>query len=122
MDITTADLRNAVNFPLGGWAPYESLYGCAPPNYVLSKDSTIALMLKQAPATAYYRGNDEDPLSFALRDAKATKVPNGEWTTMDVNGNRVPTMEGRDYTIYRLPQRKRCDHPMDLGDHEDFAQ
>ena len=75
MDTTADDLQNAMDVPLAGWAPYESLYGCAPPNSVLPKYSTIALMLNQAPTTVYYRGNGEDPLSFALRDAKATKSP-----------------------------------------------
>ena len=75
MDITADDLQNAMDFPLAGWAPYEALYGCAPPNFVLSKDSTVALLLNNSPKTIFYRGADEDPLSIALRDAKATKVP-----------------------------------------------
>ena len=63
----------------------------------------------------FYRGEDQDPLSIALRDAHATKVPNSEWATMDVNGKLVPTMEGRPYTIYRLNPRERRDHPIRSG-------
>ena len=71
--------------------------------------------MNQAPSTVFYRGNDADPLSIALRDAKATKVPNSEWAAMDVNGKSVPTMEGRPYTIYRLKNRERRDHPIESG-------
>ena len=109
------DLQNALDFPLAGWAPYEALYGRAPPNPILSKDSAVALLINLAPTTIFYRGEDQDPLSIALRDAHATKVPNSEWATMDVNGKLVPTMEGRPYTIYRLPQRERRDHPIEGG-------
>ena len=100
MGLTAEDLQNAANLPLAGWAPYEDLYGCAPPTPVLSKNSTVALLMNDAPTTVFYRNNDEDPLSIALRDAKATKVPNSEWTTMDVNGKLVPTMGG---TLHHLP-------------------
>ena len=48
MDLAADDLQNAVDFPLAGWAPYEALYGCAPPNPVLPKDSTIALLINNA--------------------------------------------------------------------------
>ena len=115
MDLTAEDLKNAANSPLAGWAPREVLFGCAPPNPVLSKDSTIALLMNSAPSTVFYRGEDEDPLSIALRDAKATKVPNSEWATMDVNGKSVPTMEGRPYAIYSLTKRERRGHPIASG-------
>ena len=78
MDLTAEDLQNAANFPLAGWALYEDLYGCAQPIPVLSADCAVALSVNNAPSTVFYRGDDEDPLSIALRDAKATKVPNSE--------------------------------------------
>ena len=96
-----------MDFPLAGWAPYEALYGCAPPKPVLSRDSAVASLINNAPTTIFYRGEDQDPLSIALRDAKATKVPNSEWATMDVNGKLDPIMEGRPYTIYRLTRSER---------------
>ena len=101
MDLTAEDLQNAVNSPLDGWAPYEVLFGRAPPISVLSKDSAIALLVNNAPSTVFYRGNDEDALSIALRDAHATKVPNSEWAAINVNGILVPTVEGRPNAIYR---------------------
>ena len=71
--------------------------------------------MNNAPSTVFYRGDDEDPLSIALRDAQSTKVPNSEWATMDVNGKLVPSMEGRPYAIYRLKKRERRAHPIESG-------
>ena len=68
-----------------------------------------------APKTVFYRRNDDDPLSIALRDSKATKVPSSEWAAMDANGKLVPTMEGRPYAIYSLPKRERRDRPIASG-------
>ena len=115
MDITAEDVQNALDYPLVGWAPYKDLYGCAPPDPVLAKDSKVALLIKHASTTMFYRGEDQDTLSLALRDAMAMKVPNSEWTTMDVHGKLVPTMEDKPYTIYRLQPRERCDHPIGTG-------
>ena len=67
------------------------------------------------PQTVFYRRNDEDPLSIALRESKAQKVPSNEWATMDAMGKLVPTMEGRPYAIYSLPLHERCDHPIASG-------
>ena len=62
MDLTAADLQNAMDFPLAGWAKCEVLYGCAPPEFVLSKDSAAALLIHDSPDTVFYRGEDQDPL------------------------------------------------------------
>ena len=83
MDVTVDDIQNALDYPLAGWAPYETLYGGAPPDPVLAKDSKVALLINHAPTTMFYRGDDQDTLSLALRDSMAMKVPNSEWTTMD---------------------------------------
>ena len=115
MDVGEQDLQNAVAFPLAGWAPYNELSGRDPPNSILREHSTVALLMNDDPHTVFYRRNDEDPLSIALRESKAQKVPSSEWTTMDAIGKLVPTMEGRSYTIYRLPLRSRCDHPIASG-------
>ena len=53
MDITADDLQNAMDFPLAGWAPYEALYGYAPPNLALSTDSTVALFLRNSSETIF---------------------------------------------------------------------
>ena len=71
--------------------------------------------MKDDPQTAFYGRNGEDPLSIALRESKAQKVPSNEWTTMDATGKLVPTTEGRPYAIYSLPLRERCDHPIASG-------
>ena len=115
MDLTAEDLQNAMDLPLAGWAKYEALYGCAQPKFVLFKDSAAALLIHDSPDTICYRGEDQDPLSIALCDAHASKVPNSEWATMDVNGKLVPTMEGRPYTIFRLLHRERCGRPIAGG-------
>ena len=75
----------------------------------------MALLLNGDPQTVFYRRNDEDTLSIALRGSNAEKVPNSNWASMDALGKLVPTMEGRPYTIYRLPARARCDHPIATG-------
>ena len=75
----------------------------------------MALLTHDDPQTVFYRRKDEDPLSLALRESKATKVPPSEWTAMDANGKLVPTMEGRPYAIYSLPLHERCDHPIASG-------
>ena len=67
------------------------------------------------PHAVFYRRNDEDPLSTAQRKSKAQKVPTSDWVTVDASGKLVPTMENRIYTIYRLPPRARCDHPISGG-------
>ena len=67
------------------------------------------------PKTVFYRRNDDDPLSIALRGSNAKTVPPSEWAAMDANGKLVPTMEGRPYAIYSLPKRERCDHPIASG-------
>ena len=94
MDLTAEDLENALDFPLAGWASCETLYGCDPPNPILSKDSAVALLINLAPTTMFYRGEDQDPLSIALRDAHAKKVPNNAWAKMEVNGKMAPTIPG----------------------------
>ena len=88
-----------MNFPLAGLALYKELYGCDPPPPILPKDSTVALLMHDDPQTVLYRRNDEDPLSVALSETKAKKVPPNEWATMDANGKLVPTMGGRPYPI-----------------------
>ena len=100
---------------MAGRGPYKDLYGCDPPTPILPKDSTVALLMNDAPKTVLHRRNDDAPLSIALRDSKATKVPLSEWATMDANGKLVPTMEGRPYAIYSLTKRERRDHPAASG-------
>ena len=115
MDVCEQDLQNAANFPLAGWAPYNELYGCDPPNSKLSEHSTVALLMNGDPQTVFYRRQDEDPLSIALRESKAQKVQPSEWAAMDASGKLVSTMEGRPHTICRAPLRERRDRPIANG-------
>ena len=112
MDVCAQDLQNAANSPPAGWAPNKELYGCDPPKSILSEHSSVALLMNDDPQTVFLRRNDEDPLSIALRESQAQKVPTNEWAAMDASGKLVPTMEGRPYAIYSLSLRERCDHPI----------
>ena len=115
LDISEADLQNAIDFPLAGWPTYEELYGMPKPNCVKSEDSMIRFLVGDPPTTRFYRYNDGDPVSLALIDHHAVPVPNSEWTTLNAKGHSYPSMEGRPYKIYRLPPRQAMDHPTGEG-------
>ena len=115
LDITAADLQNAIDFPLAGWPTYEELYGVPQPRFIKSDESMIRLVAGDPANTTFYRQEDGDPVTRALLDHYAELVPNSDWTTLNEKGRLYPSMEGRPYKIYRLPPRMIKDHPTGDG-------
>ena len=115
MDVTEQDLQNAIAFPLAGWTNYFELYAREPPPFIKSEDSMIALLAGDCHDTAFYRQDDDDPVSIALLEQGAQRVSSLEWTTLNENGHPAPSMEGRPFAIYRLPPRNIMNRPEGNG-------
>ena len=90
LNVSDADRRNDIDFPILGWSAFNRLYNLAdPPRSIPRGALRSASLFSLAPTTTFDREEHKDILPVALEAAGATKVDPSAWWMMRVGGSPV---------------------------------
>ena len=108
--VTTERVQLAGREPARGWPSYSALYpDGSPTGAIHDRVFNPKNFRNKAADEGLATGTATDPLTSALKAARATLVDRGEFRTLDVNASLLRPLVGRGFQVWELPNRLAAD-------------